>query len=456
MIMRRILSICLAVVFLTACEKKLDLSPTQSISQENALLTENDVKVTLIGAYDGLQSVTLYGGDIQVMNELLGNTDNILFTGTFAGLADIHALEITVQNTFARDTWQAAYNTINRINNVLTALDKVTSSEDERNRIEGEALFIRSALYFELVKLYAKTWGDGDNNTNPGVPLVLTPTTGITEENYVSRNSVAEVYTKIITDLTRAETLLPASNTIFASKGAAAAMLSRIALMQGEYAAARDAANRVITSGEYQLETNFRNLWYLYMNNGGANPAEYIFSMTVTQQDGANSLNTYFGISTGLAGTGGRGDSKILSAHINKYEENDVRGEFFVQVGANFYTQKHLDIFGNVPVVRLAEMYLTRAEANLRLNTTVGATPLDDVNEIRERAGLEPLAAATLQNILNERFLELAFEGQGLSDAKRTRSNWSGRPWNSELLILPIPQREMDVNKNLVQNEAYD
>ncbi|WP_290709294.1 RagB/SusD family nutrient uptake outer membrane protein [Flavihumibacter sp. CACIAM 22H1] len=454
--MRRILSICLAVVFLTACEKKLDLSPTQSISQENALLTENDVKVTLIGAYDGLQSVTLYGGDIQVMNELLGNTDNILFTGTFAGLADIHALEITVQNTFARDTWQAAYNTINRINNVLTALDKVTSSEDERNRIEGEALFIRSALYFELVKLYAKTWGDGDNNTNPGVPLVLTPTTGITEENYVSRNSVAEVYTKIITDLTRAETLLPASNTIFASKGAAAAMLSRIALMQGEYAAARDAANRVITSGEYQLETNFRNLWYLYMNNGGANPAEYIFSMTVTQQDGANSLNTYFGISTGLAGTGGRGDSKILSAHINKYEENDVRGEFFVQVGANFYTQKHLDIFGNVPVVRLAEMYLTRAEANLRLNTTVGATPLDDVNEIRERAGLEPLAAATLQNILNERFLELAFEGQGLSDAKRTRSNWSGRPWNSELLILPIPQREMDVNKNLVQNEAYD
>lgn len=454
--MRRIINICLAVFFLTACEKKLDLSPTQSISQENALLTEGDVKVTLIGAYDGLQSVTLYGGNIQVVNELLGNTDNILFTGTFAGLADIHALEITTQNTFARDTWIQAYNTINRVNNVLSALDKVTSSPEERDRIEGEALFIRSALYFELVKLFAKTWGDGDNNANPGVPLILTPTAGISESDYVSRNSVAQVYAKVIEDLTRAESLLPTSNTIYASKGAAAAMLSRIALMQGDYAAARDAANRVITSGEYSLEGNFENLWYLYMNNGGANPAEYIFSMTVTQQDGGNSMNTYFGISIGVAGTGGRGDCKILGAHINKYEEGDVRGEFFAQVGANFYTQKHLDIFGNVPVVRLAEMYLTRAEANLRLGTSVGDAPLDDVNLIRDRAGLDPLPAVTLQNILNERFLELAFEGQALSDAKRTRSNWSGNAWNSELLILPIPQREIDVNSNLVQNEAYD
>lgn len=454
--MRRILTICLAVVLLTACEKRLDLSPTQSISQENALLTEGDVKVTLTGAYDGLQSVTLYGGDIQVVNELLGNTDNILFTGTFAGLADIHALEITIQNTFARDTWINAYNTINRVNNVLTALDKVTSSAEERDRIEGEALFIRSALYFELVKLFAKTWGDGDNASNPGVPLILTPTTGITEADYVARNSVAEVYAKIIEDFTRAESLLPVSNGILASKGAAAAMLSRIALMQGEYAAARDAANRVITSGEYSLEANFEDNWYLYMNNGGSNPAEYIFSMTVTQQDGANSMNTYFGVSTGVGGTGGRGDCKILSAHISKYEAGDVRGDFFTQVGANFYTQKHLDIFGNVPVVRLAEMYLTRAEANLRLSTTVGDEPLDDVNAIRERAGLDPLAVITLDDILNERNLELAFEGQGLSDAKRTRSPWSGTAWNSEFLILPIPQREMDVNENLVQNEAYD
>ncbi len=454
--MRRIINICIAVVLITACEKKLDISPTQSISQEDALLTEGDVNVTLTGAYDGLQDATLYGGDIQVINELLGNSDNILFTGTFAGLADIHALEITTQNTFARDTWQEAYNTINRVNNVLGALDKVTSSQQAKDRVEGEALFIRSSMFFELVKLFAKTWGDGDNNTNPGIPLILTPTTGIEEKDYVSRNSVAEVYAKIVEDLTRAESLLPANNGIKASKGAAAAMLSRVALMQGDYETARDAANRVISSERYSLVGNFENLWYTDMNNGGANPAEYIFAMTVIRQDGTNSLNTYFGISTGVSGTGGRGDSKVLSAHINKYEEGDERGDFFAQVGSNFYTQKHLDIYGNVLVVRLGEMYLTRAEANLRLGTEVGNEPLDDVNLIRERAGLDPLGSVTLEDILNERFLELAFEGQGLSDAKRTRSSWSGTPWNSPLLILPIPQREMDVNKNLVQNEAYN
>lgn len=454
--MRRIFIICIAVVFVTACEKKLDLSPRQSISQEKALLTENDVKVTLVGAYDGLQSVSVYGGDIQVVNELMGNTENILFTGTFAGLADIHALEITIQNSYAWDIWNRSYNTINRVNNVLSAVDKVTSSPAERDRIEGEALFIRSALYFELVKLFARTWGDGDNNANPGVPLVLTPTTGIEEEDFRARNSVAEVYAKIIEDINRAESLLPVVNGIYATKGAAAAFVARIALMQQDYPTARDAANRVITSGRYPLAGNISNLWYTFLRNGGASPAEYIFAMTVTQQDGANDLNTFFGISTGEAGTGGRSDSKILPAHWNKYEAGDDRGVFRVQVGSNFYTQKHLDIYGNVPVVRSAEMYLTRAEANLRAGTALGAEPLDDVNLIRDRAGLDPLATVTLDAILKERYLELAFEGQGLSDAKRTRTNWSGTAWNSMYLILPIPMQDMDVNDKLVQNEAYN
>ncbi len=454
--MRRLIYILLAVSAFTACEKKLDIDPNQSISQDNALLTEGDVKVTLIGAYDGLQGAALYGGDIQTVSTLIGNIEDIRFTGTFAGLADIHKLEITAPNLYARDTWAGAYNTINRVNNVLSALDKVTSSQEERDRIEGEARFIRGSLYFELVKLFAKTWGDGDNSANPGVPLVLTPTTAITPESYLSRSSVAAVYTQILEDLTAAENLLPETNGIFAAKGAAAAMLSRVALMQGDYPAARDAANRVIESGVYDLEESIDDLWFTFTNNGGANPAEYIFSMTVTQQDGANAMNTFFGINTSaVPGSAGRGDIKILPAHLDKYEEEDERGEFFQQVGNNLYTKKHLDRLGNVLVVRLGEMYLTRAEANFREGTEIGATPLEDVNTIRARAGLSPLGTVTLADILRERYLELAFEGQGLSDAKRTRTDWSGTPWNSPLLIMPIPQREMDVNENLVQNEAY-
>jgi starch-binding outer membrane protein, SusD/RagB family len=441
-------------VLAIGCDKKLDIAPTQSIAQDLALLTEGDVLVTLIGAYDGLQSTAALGGDIMLMNELIGNRDDIRFTGTFAGLSDAYRLEMTASNTYALGIWNQAYNTINRCNNVLSAIDKVTSSATTKNRVEGEALFIRAALYFELVKLFAKTWGDGSNQTNPGVPIVLTPTKSITEADYKPRSSVADVYQLVITDLTKAESLLPASNSIYATKNAAAAVLSRVALMQGDYASARDAAHRVIASARHTLAATFGGLWYTFLNNAGNSPSEYIFSMKVTTQDGANGLNTFFGINAG-AGTAGRGDCKIFPAHLAKYEAGDARGAYFAVVGGNNYTRKHLDRYGNVCIARLGEMYLTRAEANFRLGTSIGQTPLNDVNLIRNRSLLGNLLTVDLNAILKERYLETAFEGNRLQDIKRTRGTQSGTAWNSPKMILPIPQREIDVNNKLVQNEGY-
>jgi hypothetical protein len=450
-------SLILLIIFLvaaTGCDKKLDIAPYQSISQDFALLTEGDVRVTLIGAYDGLQNTAAVGGDLMLMNELIGNRDDIRFTGTFAGLSDAYRLEMTAGNTFALGIWNQCYNTINRCNNVLSALDKVTSSTATRDRYEGEALFIRATLYFELVRLFAKTWGDGSEATNPGVPIVLTPTRSITEADYKPRSSVADVYQMVVTDLTRAESLLPATNTIYATKNAAAAVLSRVALQKGDYTAARDAAQRVIASGRHTLSTTFGGLWFTFINNAGNSPSEYIFSMKVTTQDGANGLNTYFGINAG-AGTAGRGDCKIFPAHLAKYEAGDARGTYFSVVGGNNYTRKHLDRYGNVCYARLGEMLLTRAEANFRLGTTTGATPLADVNTIRNRSGLISLLTVDLNAILKERYLETAFEGNRLNDIKRLRGMQSGTAWNSPKMILPIPQREMDVNKNLVQNDGY-
>lgn len=454
----------LAMAALMGCDDRLDVAPTQSIPQSQALSTEKDVIVTLIGCYDGLQAATTYGGDMMVLSELIGNSEDILFTGTFAGLSDCWKLEMVATNSNALGTWTQAYNVINRTNNVLSALDKVTSSPATRDRIEGEALFIRASMYFDLVRLYAKAWDDGDNTTNLGVPLVLTPTTSVTEADYKERSSVAQVYNQVITDLVRAESLLPASNGIYATKNAAAAMLSRVKLMQGVNGAtatqqaalqeARDAADRVIQSNLHTLASDFSSLWYTFMNNAGNSPSEYIFSMKVTTQDGTNSLNTYFGTNAG-AGTAGRSDCKITQAHIDKYEVGDDRKSFFVVVGGRNYTQKHLDRFGNVPVVRLAEMYLTRAETNLILGTSVGDSPLNDVNEIRTRSGLLPLGSVTLNEIRNERYLELAFEGNRIHDLKRTRGSQSGISWDDPRLIFPIPQREIDTNTKLVQNTGY-
>jgi hypothetical protein len=461
--MRRLIGTLILLVMVSSCDDKLDVKPTQSISQDAALSTENDVLVTLIGAYDGLQAATTYGGDFMVMSELIGNSEDILFTGTFAGLSDIWKMQMVPTNSNATGTWTAAYNAINRCNNVLSATDKIIL-DDTRDRVEGEARFIRAAMYFELVRFFAKTWDDGDNTTNPGVPLVLEPTKSVTEADYKARNSVAEVYQQVITDLTEAESLLPLENSIYATKAAAAAMLSRVKLMQGAtgattaqqtaLAAARDAANRVIGYNTNSLEASFESNWYTFIDNGGESPSEYVFSMKVTQQDGSNALNTYFGVNVG-PGTAGRSDCKILAAHLNKYEIGDLRKDYFVVVGTINYTQKHLDRYGNVPIVRLAEMYLTRAETNFRLGTNVGATPLDDINETRVRAGLTPLVSiANVNVILSERFIELAFEGGRMHDIKRTRST-ATVTWNDPKLIFPIPQREIDTNKKLVQNDAY-
>jgi len=446
----------MSIITLAGCEKRLDISPYQSIADDKALLNESDVQVTLVGCYDGIQSAAAYGGDILVLNDLIGNSADINFTGTFAGLSDAYQTQMTADNSFARDTWIAAYNTINRCNNVLSAVDKVTSSTAKKNSVEGQALFLRASMYFELVKLYAKAVGDGDYNANPGVPLILTPTGNVTDADYPARATVKAVYDKVIADLVKAESLLPTTNGNYATKWAAAAQLSRVYLMVKDYAAARDAADRVIASSGKTLNPDFTKLWFTFINNGGATPAEYLFSMKVTSQDGTNSQNTYFGRTIGtIPGTAGRSDCKIKAAHIAQYENGDVRKGFFVLNGGNYYTQKHLDRFGDVAIIRLAEMYLTRAEANQRLGTIVGATPLSDLNRVRNRAGLPSLLVATLADITKERSLELAFEGHKLVEAKRLQTPVGTLAWNDPKLILPIPRREVDVNKNLVQNQGY-
>lgn len=442
-------------MLLAGCEKRLDIGPYQSISENQALNTEGDVNVTLIGAYDGMQSAAAYGGEIQVLNDLIGNSTDILFTGTFAGLNDAYNGLMVSNNSFATGTWAACYNTINRANNVLSAVDKVTSSPAAKNRVEGEALFIRASMYFELVRLFAKTVGDGDFNANPGVPVVLTPTRGVTDEDYRPRASVKAVYDQVIADLTKAESLLPSSNGFRATKWSAAAQLSRVYLMLKNYTEAGNAANRVLSGSGRTLNSDFTRLWYTFINGGGTMPSEYLFGMKVTTQDGTNAMNTYYGRTIGsIPGTAGRSDCKIRPAHIAQYEAGDRRN-FFILSGGSNYTQKHLDRFGDVPVIRLAEMFLTRAECNFRNNTAVGAAPLTDVNAIRTRAGLTPLTAVTLNAITRERYLELAFEGHNLHEAKRLQRNVGTFAWNSPKLIMPIPQREMDVNKKLVQNEGY-
>ncbi|MBZ5858655.1 RagB/SusD family nutrient uptake outer membrane protein [Flavihumibacter profundi] len=445
----------IALALFSACTKGLTKNPYASIDESQALLTSSDVESALVGTYAQLCKGYVYGGDIFVYSELLGDDGNIAWSGTYQGMTQIFNKNIPVNNDFVEGTWLASYNTINVANNVLSALDKVT--EANRNRVEGGAKFIRGSLLFDLVRLYAKPWNDGSPASNDGVPIILTPTRSITEASYVARNKVSEVYTQVIKDLTEAESLLPADNSFFANKSAAAGMLARVYLQQGDYANAASAADRVINSGSNSLTSDYASAFPYNPNNPNqvvGNTTEDVFAMQVNTTQGVNDFATFFS-------QAGRGDIEIVPSYFSDYEQNDQRpSQAFYQASGSIYCGKFDMLYGAVHIIRLAEMYLIRGESNFRLApaSPIGGVPaVDDINTIRERAGLAPIAdnALTLDKIILERSHELSFEGFKLHDAKRLQKSILGIAWNDPHLIFPIPDREIKVNKNLTQNAGY-
>lgn len=443
----------LAAIF-SSCDDQLTLPPRQSVDEGLALSNDANVKRVLIGAYSEIRGASLYGGRLQLYAEMLGSNGEIRWEGTFNQPREMYNKQIFVNNSFVEGTWAAAYRAINVSNNVLSALDVV--NEEDRDRIEGEARFIRGSMYFELVKLFAQPYSAGNTSANLGVPLVLTPTRGITEESFVARNTVEEVYQLIVNDLERAESILPASNGFFARNYVVAAQLSRVYLQMGRYAEARDAADRAISVATSNGKTLVPN--YMDAFNTDTDSPEDLFAIQVNAQDPTNEMFVYYS----LPEFGARGgDVSVLQPHLDIYEEDDERFDQFFFSAGEFRTAKWRDQFKNVKVIRLAEMYLTRAEANLLAGTTVGATPLEDVNLIRARVGLPALTSVTVEDVLRERKVELAHEGQIIHDIKRTEGvvNDNGSDavfqFNDPRMVFPIPQREMDANPSLVQNPGY-
>ena len=437
-------------MLLASCGDKLDINPIDTVESDLAIKTSADVEGLLVGAYNALSDGDLLGGNMQRDSELMGDGGEIFWDGTFTAPGEIYAKNMLITNDQARATWLDGYNCINICNLVLKNLNLVT--EDRVGRVEGEAKFIRGLAYFELVRLYARTYTDGDPSINPGLPIV---TENDDQYALIGRNSVEDVYNLVISDLTEASLLLPEVNNFFATKYSAFAILSRVYLMQNDYANATVYADSVIQSGEFSLNADFAdafNKTSLQGSNRDANgnaSKEDVFAIQITSQDGINNLNTFFA----SADFGGRGDIYIDPPHFDLYEPGDERRNLFYD--DDFYTARFNNLFGNVPIVRLSEMYLTRAEGNFREGTTVGDTPLNDIDLVRARANLGTAGVLTIDAILRERRIELAFEGHQLHDLKRTQRDIGGYTFDDPFLIFPIPFREITINPNLEQNEAY-
>ncbi len=436
--------------FTQSCDKQLDVEPQQSIDAGTALTNASDVDAAVIGTYSVIATGPLYGTNLFLMADLQASEGYATWAGTFQGQRQISLKNMTRDNSEAARTWNAAYRAINMANVVLDAVDVVTDA-DLRNQYEGEALFIRGILHFELVRYYALPWGATAGNDHLGVVIRTEPF--LTEAPPSARSTVKQVYDQVIADLTEAAAKLPESNGSRADRYAALAFLARVYLQQSDYAKARDAANEVIESGNYGMNSNITRAFT------EDNTDEVIWEIEQDVQNNAGDAND--GLATFYADLPavGRGDVRISETFYNMYPAQDLRKELWYYFsGAPLYSAKWTSASQNLPVVRLAEMYLIRAEANLRLGTAVGDTPAADLAQIRNpaRVNLPVIANPTLDDILRERWLELAFEGVRIHDIKRLKGTTGNFAWNSELLVFPIPAQEVSASGGMIaQNPGY-
>jgi tetratricopeptide (TPR) repeat protein len=442
-----IISLVALLLVFAGCNKYLDLNPSQNVKDEIALTSDENVKLVLQGAYSQFALPGIYGGCILRNAELLGGNGEIRWVGTYIDPRQIFNKTMIATNSEAEVQWADSYKVINTVNNVLSALSVV--KEADRDLVEGQALFLRGLMYFDLVRFFGEQYSVGTTNSQLGVPLVLTPTGVISSTSFVTRNTVEEIYTQVLSDLTAAAAKLPEDNDVYASSGAANALLARVYLQMGDFAKARDAANIVISSGVYELQPTYADVF-----NNNNNTSEDIFATQITPQDRFSSMTEFFSVPE----FGGRdGDIEILDGHLNLYSVGDKRFDLFFNGNGSIECGKWNNQYGVVNLIRLAEMFLVRAEANIRLSTNVGATPLDDYNTIHTRAGLDPAVTVTLDDILLERRLELAFEGFKIHDVRRLHETVGALPYNDPKLLFPIPAREIQANPSLKdqQNPGY-
>ncbi|WP_299159235.1 RagB/SusD family nutrient uptake outer membrane protein [uncultured Tenacibaculum sp.] len=463
----KLFSIFLVFSFLS-CDSKLELTPedqsTLSITFSNARTTEG----ALNGIYDLLQGYNVLNGGLQMMGEW--QADNNDFVGTFVGFTQVYNYSIPTNHDETLGVWQSHYAAIGAANLVIKftpLVNDVNFSDTAKDNFVAQAKFLRALMYFNLANWYSQPLQMPGRSTG-AVPLVLEPFEG--EVNFPSRNTLNEVYTQIETDLLEALPDLNNFDNSRATRGACLAFLARLYLYQDRNAEAADFANQAINDIDFALAPN-----YDFYNTTSP---EHFFTLVNTTSDGSNIQASYEDLNTpinpdpnGIRGIG-RGDTPISQNLIDAYnqEPDDLRFSSLTQQGATFggifrtFTNKFSRTTtqsDNAPVFRVTEMYLTRAEANFKEGISIGANPVDDINTLRNRAGLVSLPVITLDVILNERRKELAFEGHRRMDLLRNNmalrrpgmpNETESQPTSTNKVIFPIPEREIELNTNLAPN----
>ena len=479
--MKNLIYILALSLSLLSCTDALDLQPKSDLTKTNFFNKTSDVELALIGCYDGLQQMSL-NHDYVLMEMRSDLSSSYLAEGEF-GYIDTFAKDI-VESGDVYNYWKACFNALYRTNLVLEYLD-IVNDENTRNRIEGEARFIRALIYFNMVRL----WGD--------LPII-TRTIDANETEMFRRKPIEEVYsTVIIPDLEFAGNNLSGMTKGRANAMAAKALLAKVYLTIGRHSDAKNLLYTLIdmtnpansTIPEVGLSPEYNSIFSesTKWNN------EILFAVQFNSTSGEGQTFSYdfsvFGGNSGLntptAPFVEECKNDALRSKTNLMEEEKagtwiVCGKYLKR--GTKPSQK--DNAADFPILRYSDVLLMYTESVLGApsdpyinNTTNDLNALATYNAIIERAGYSPVESVSRNDLLQERKLEFAFENQRWFDLQRiagvseTIRIMEAHGQDSRLLakqsfnkvekfqiLYPIPGREIRLlGKNILsQNEGYN
>jgi starch-binding outer membrane protein, SusD/RagB family len=438
-----------AILFLlpafSACNV-LDVKDENAIPADMAFRNKSGIEKGIVGCYSTFQNLSYFGRNFLTIGDLAA--DNLIHPAdaTSADFAEIATHAILPENGTVETLWGSLYEGINNANNIIIKVPDMTDMTDaEKGQALGELYFIRSLNHFNLINLFG------------AVPLKTKPTIGTSSLN-AGRDAVDAVYAKVIEDLTYASQNLAASTSskTRATRYAAKALLARVYLYKGDWDLAYQQADDVINEGGYQLPQNFADVF------AADGSPETIFEIDFSEVDRNRVAEYNFPKSLN-----GRREVAPAPDLINAFLPEDERKAVSIAYdGINAYANKYNDLSkgaDNLIVLRLAEMYLIRAEAEVHLPDADLAVVQENINVIRTRAGIPAVTASTEAELTlaieRERRLEFAFEGQRWYDLVRTGRATVILPTVTSITktLFPIPSAELQTNNSpqMIQNPGY-
>ena len=474
-----------AATLFASCTKQLDQFPSTSLPDDEAIESVASLHRAVNGAYSPLVLRYGYGGDVALYPDAKGGDVRVVNPG-YQQTTDAHHFTTRRNSAFSEGAYRQFAFVIGRVNNVLKYAPAVLkglqagSTDEQKAKDDIAQLYaLRALAHLELARLYCYIPTSGVNTTAQysGVPLNLvsddTPRT-------FQRSTLKETYEQIFADFLKALEGNALSSAKTSGSGhinswTVKALLSRAYLYYGDYQKAYDYAEDVIANSPYALYSReeYPKVW----NTQGA--SESLFEVLTTDKSnaGLNSLGSY----TNPSGYAEYAVSDDFLAWLRANRSDDIRFTAAISErqggdGTNkaYYTLKYPGLQGstapiavnNYKVIRLSEVYLIAAEALLKgATSSTGKTAVSYYNTLRKNriSGYTPASSVTLQDLLDERRVELFCEGHRLYDLVRNKinvkSSYIANPnkeydYLNPALITELPQREKNLSPELVLEAA--